>query len=333
MFFSASIAFSFLVSLSGIAVYSAPVARQDGGRQVCTGADGTGTCVPIADGQCFNVAPGNAGSLIQFNEDDDCFGFPTTQEAPRFFPSLPHHPPPYPLPVVCAQCRELNFTHADRTRFRVPRHVSSSTDGCKRPGQLNVRNIGYALLQKSNGSSLHRRMAVTPDLRATTTIWWLPPQRLPFSVVRAAFEEQPGSYHHRLPLRAHIQQGCLPSDCLLLSPSRSWRLSDALIAVPCPTSLSQSLTPPATAIEHPQNPIQFLEFGRLRITVAVRFLLQYFSPPPSSITPTPCRHEFPRRAAALTIYFPGDQLLNGLRLNLTYGPARRPTGSGLFFES
>ncbi|KAJ6450747.1 hypothetical protein C8R45DRAFT_946569 [Mycena sanguinolenta] len=77
MFFSASIAFSFLVSLSGIAVYSAPVARQDGGRQVCTGADGSGTCVPIADGQCFNVAPGNAGSLIQFNEDDDCFGFPS----------------------------------------------------------------------------------------------------------------------------------------------------------------------------------------------------------------------------------------------------------------
>ncbi|KAJ7858327.1 hypothetical protein B0H13DRAFT_1901883 [Mycena leptocephala] len=34
---------------------------------------------------------------------------------------------------------------------------------------------------------------------ATTTIWWLPLQRLPFSDVRGVFEEQPGSHHHRLP--------------------------------------------------------------------------------------------------------------------------------------
>ncbi|KAF8205683.1 hypothetical protein K438DRAFT_1964098 [Mycena galopus ATCC 62051] len=75
MFFSASIALPFLVSLalSGVAVYSAPVARQDPPRQVCTGPSGTGTCVPLANGQCFNIAPGNAGSLTG---DLNCLGYP-----------------------------------------------------------------------------------------------------------------------------------------------------------------------------------------------------------------------------------------------------------------
>ncbi|KAJ7936513.1 hypothetical protein B0H13DRAFT_1853252 [Mycena leptocephala] len=47
---------------------------------------------------------------------------------------------------------------------------------------------------------------------ATTTIWRLPPQRLPFSDVRAVFEEQPGSHHHRLPFPAMLS--ALPPSAL-----------------------------------------------------------------------------------------------------------------------
>ncbi|KAJ7488994.1 hypothetical protein FB451DRAFT_1390183 [Mycena latifolia] len=48
VFFSASIAFTFVLSLSGIAVRSAPIAqRADIVPQACTGPNGTGTCTPL----------------------------------------------------------------------------------------------------------------------------------------------------------------------------------------------------------------------------------------------------------------------------------------------
>ncbi|KAF7358393.1 hypothetical protein MVEN_00889400 [Mycena venus] len=72
MFFSASIAFGFLVSLSEIAVHSAPLTTRDGGRQVCSGLGGTGICAPLPDG-CTNV--NDVGSLV-LSAQDDCVGFP-----------------------------------------------------------------------------------------------------------------------------------------------------------------------------------------------------------------------------------------------------------------
>ncbi|KAJ6536931.1 hypothetical protein B0H19DRAFT_1240751 [Mycena capillaripes] len=75
MFFLASIALPFFVSvLSGVAVFSAPVASQDPGRSVCTGANGSGQCFLLFNDLCFNIADGNAGSLV--GSLDNCFGFP-----------------------------------------------------------------------------------------------------------------------------------------------------------------------------------------------------------------------------------------------------------------
>ncbi|KAJ7489028.1 hypothetical protein FB451DRAFT_1223527 [Mycena latifolia] len=87
MFFSASIAFTFVLSLSGIAVRSAPVAqRADFVPQACTGPSGTGTCTPlnvaspqppplpaINPAACTNVS--NVRSLV-LNVDNDCVSFP-----------------------------------------------------------------------------------------------------------------------------------------------------------------------------------------------------------------------------------------------------------------
>ncbi|KAJ7182915.1 hypothetical protein C8R43DRAFT_16795 [Mycena crocata] len=87
MFFSASIAFTFVLSLSGIAVHSAPIAaREDFVPQACTGVKGSGTCTPlnvaspqppplpaINPAACTNVS--NVRSLV-LNLDNDCVSFP-----------------------------------------------------------------------------------------------------------------------------------------------------------------------------------------------------------------------------------------------------------------
>ncbi|KAJ6609517.1 hypothetical protein B0H10DRAFT_2063756 [Mycena sp. CBHHK59/15] len=85
MFFSASIALTFVLSLSGIAVHSAPVVARDFVPQACTGPNGTGTCTPlnvaspntsgpaINSAACTNVS--NPRSFV-LNEDNDCASFP-----------------------------------------------------------------------------------------------------------------------------------------------------------------------------------------------------------------------------------------------------------------
>ncbi|KAJ7117977.1 hypothetical protein C8R43DRAFT_1036575 [Mycena crocata] len=80
MFFSASIAFTFVLSLSGIAVHSAPiVAREDFVPLACDGVNLTGNCTPlrvtVGDGLglCTNVA--NVKSL-KLNVDNDCVSHP-----------------------------------------------------------------------------------------------------------------------------------------------------------------------------------------------------------------------------------------------------------------
>ncbi|KAJ7718888.1 hypothetical protein B0H14DRAFT_3521471 [Mycena olivaceomarginata] len=75
------------------------------------------------------------------------------------------------------------------------RDVSPSTDGGK--GMLYT-NKATAPASIAHGCHLRREFHSFFKAGATTTIWWPPPQRLPFSDVRAAFEEQPGSHHHRL---------------------------------------------------------------------------------------------------------------------------------------
>ncbi|KAF8135840.1 hypothetical protein K438DRAFT_1997316 [Mycena galopus ATCC 62051] len=72
MFFSASIALA-LLSLSGIAVYSAPLNIRDTVQQACTGPNGSGTCTPLNGDACLNTP--NLGSLI-LNRDADCGGYP-----------------------------------------------------------------------------------------------------------------------------------------------------------------------------------------------------------------------------------------------------------------
>ncbi|KAJ7721615.1 hypothetical protein B0H16DRAFT_1602295 [Mycena metata] len=78
MFFSASIALTFVLSLSGIAVHSAPVkiaARADFVPKACSGPNGTGTCVElgvtIGDGRgtCTNV---DSPVSLVLNVDNDC---------------------------------------------------------------------------------------------------------------------------------------------------------------------------------------------------------------------------------------------------------------------
>ncbi|KAJ6598147.1 hypothetical protein DFH09DRAFT_53571 [Mycena vulgaris] len=86
MFFSASIAFTFFLSLSGVAVHSAPIVAREFVPQACTGPNGTGTCTPlnvapsnppplpaINPAACTNVS--NVRSLV-LNVDDDCVSFP-----------------------------------------------------------------------------------------------------------------------------------------------------------------------------------------------------------------------------------------------------------------
>ncbi|KAJ7677706.1 hypothetical protein DFH06DRAFT_1465619 [Mycena polygramma] len=85
MFFSASIALTFVLSLSGIAVHSAPIAaRQDFVPQACSGPNGTGTCTdlnvasPNTSGPAINPAActnvDGPQSLV-LNEDNDCVSF------------------------------------------------------------------------------------------------------------------------------------------------------------------------------------------------------------------------------------------------------------------
>ncbi|KAJ7256194.1 hypothetical protein B0H12DRAFT_1112758 [Mycena haematopus] len=85
MFFSASIALTFVLGMSGIAVHSAPVARQaDFVPQACSGPNLTGTCVPLNVAQpntsgpainpaaCTNV---NNPKSLKLNVDNDCVSF------------------------------------------------------------------------------------------------------------------------------------------------------------------------------------------------------------------------------------------------------------------
>ncbi|KAJ7028821.1 hypothetical protein C8F04DRAFT_1237309 [Mycena alexandri] len=87
MFFSASIALTFVLSLSGIAVHSAPIkmaARADFVPKACSGPNGTGTCVDlnvaspnptgpaINPAACTNV---NSPVSLVMNVDNDCVSF------------------------------------------------------------------------------------------------------------------------------------------------------------------------------------------------------------------------------------------------------------------
>ncbi|KAJ7724318.1 hypothetical protein DFH07DRAFT_783319 [Mycena maculata] len=85
MFFSASIAFTFFLTLSGIAVHSAPVVVRDFVPQACTGPDGTGAYTPLnvalpnPTGPAINPAACTNVSGIQslvLNPDNDCTTFP-----------------------------------------------------------------------------------------------------------------------------------------------------------------------------------------------------------------------------------------------------------------
>ncbi|KAJ6541252.1 hypothetical protein DFH09DRAFT_1089534 [Mycena vulgaris] len=74
MFFAASIALTFVLSLSGIAVNSAPLAVREIVPQACTGPKGTGTCIPIkGNAECTNT-PGIQSLVL--NTDNDCVTFP-----------------------------------------------------------------------------------------------------------------------------------------------------------------------------------------------------------------------------------------------------------------
>ncbi|KAJ7176954.1 hypothetical protein C8R46DRAFT_47036 [Mycena filopes] len=85
MFFSASIAFTFALTLSGIAVHSAPITlRADFVPQACSGPNGTGTCTPLnvaspnTSGPAINIAAcTNVDSPLSLvlNEDNDCTTF------------------------------------------------------------------------------------------------------------------------------------------------------------------------------------------------------------------------------------------------------------------
>ncbi|KAJ7746121.1 hypothetical protein DFH07DRAFT_962998 [Mycena maculata] len=76
MFFVASIALASILSLSNVAVNSAPVALRQAEtvQQACSLPNGGGICSPIAIGGCTNT-PG-VQSLI-LNPDADCSAFPS----------------------------------------------------------------------------------------------------------------------------------------------------------------------------------------------------------------------------------------------------------------
>ncbi|KAJ7161178.1 hypothetical protein C8R46DRAFT_1194484 [Mycena filopes] len=88
MFFSASIALTFVLSLSGIAVHSAPIkiaARADFVPQACSGPNGSGTCVDLNVAQPNETGPAinpaactNVDSPVSLvlNVDNDCVSFP-----------------------------------------------------------------------------------------------------------------------------------------------------------------------------------------------------------------------------------------------------------------
>ncbi|KAJ6529493.1 hypothetical protein DFH09DRAFT_499814 [Mycena vulgaris] len=83
MFFSASIALTFFISLSGIAVHSAPIVARDFVPLACTGIHGTGTCIPLNvaspnptgpalnPAACTDVSSIKVKSMI-LNQDNDC---------------------------------------------------------------------------------------------------------------------------------------------------------------------------------------------------------------------------------------------------------------------
>ncbi|KAJ7138827.1 hypothetical protein C8R46DRAFT_1136312 [Mycena filopes] len=88
MFFSASIALTFVLSLAGVAVHSAPIqiaARADFVPKACSGPNGSGTCVnlnlaqPNLTGAAANAAAcTNVDSPVSLvlNIDNDCVSFP-----------------------------------------------------------------------------------------------------------------------------------------------------------------------------------------------------------------------------------------------------------------
>ncbi|KAJ7035489.1 hypothetical protein C8F04DRAFT_1394838 [Mycena alexandri] len=83
MFFSASIALTLVLSISGIAVHSAPVIpRQTNEPQACSDFNGQGLCFPIPigpGGECIAVS--NIKSLILPN-GAECFTYGSTDCSP-----------------------------------------------------------------------------------------------------------------------------------------------------------------------------------------------------------------------------------------------------------
>ncbi|KAJ6602036.1 hypothetical protein DFH09DRAFT_1069579 [Mycena vulgaris] len=83
MFFSASIALTFFISLSGIAVHGAPIVARDFVPLACTGINGTGTCIPLNvaspnptgpalnPATCTDVSSIKVKSLV-LNPDNEC---------------------------------------------------------------------------------------------------------------------------------------------------------------------------------------------------------------------------------------------------------------------
>ncbi|KAJ7895635.1 hypothetical protein B0H14DRAFT_2681211 [Mycena olivaceomarginata] len=81
MFFSASIALTLILSISGIAVHSAPVIpRQTTDEpQACSDFNGQGVCFPIPigpGGECISVS--NIKSLILPNNGAECLTYGST---------------------------------------------------------------------------------------------------------------------------------------------------------------------------------------------------------------------------------------------------------------
>ncbi|KAJ7909934.1 hypothetical protein B0H13DRAFT_2329880 [Mycena leptocephala] len=75
------------------------------------------------------------------------------------------------------------------------------------PSPLSLRRELSWLRAIATGKCLPRVWSRARARRRKATIWWPPPQRLPFSDVRAALEEQPGSHYRRflLPGRMSVE--------------------------------------------------------------------------------------------------------------------------------
>ncbi|KAJ7934005.1 hypothetical protein B0H13DRAFT_1855480 [Mycena leptocephala] len=141
------------------------------------------------------------------------------------------------------------------------------TDGGKRL-ELNVTNIG--MLYTNKATALASIAHGCQLRRATATIWWLPPQRLPFSDATWESPSPPSLARYKafstficwLNVQpAYRKDVCLttifrppqyheppPPRTRMASPTL--RVVQALIVVPCPTFLSKSITPLVTTLSN-----------------------------------------------------------------------------------